>query len=216
MSKKTEYINKYNKTHYDRINMFIPKGYKEQIKDRAKGLGIGMNDYIFQLILNDLNGVSESIAKQTFNEEDKEMLEKWQVTSRYFEMIESVSYSPGNYFIKLKAGYINDVSGNRYIHASNRDEIKRIVNKSHKIGETSRVAHKKASADWLSDEEIDRLKKWQMPIKYQLMISSIEETENSYTINLLDGYINDSSGTNKVEFKNVAELRSIMKLTHKA
>ena len=43
------------------------------------------------------------------------------------------------------------------------------------------------------------------------MISSIEETENSYTINLLDGYINDSSGTNKVEFKNVAELRSIMK-----
>ena len=66
MSKKTEYINKYNKTHYDRINMFIPKGYKEQIKDRAKGLGIGMNDYIFQLILNDLNGVSSYILLSSF------------------------------------------------------------------------------------------------------------------------------------------------------
>ena len=70
--------------------------------------------------------------------------------------------------------------------------------------------------DWLPDEAIERLKHWQVPKKYYAMISSVTVLNGLYTINLQEGYINDSTGTNKVEFKSVAELRAIMKLTHKA
>ena len=103
MSRKTEYNNRYNKEHYDRINMFMPKGYKEQIKSKADEFEIGLSEYIFTLICNDLSGVSANISDQK------------------------------------KMAYIQSVC--------KRD-------------------------------------------------------------------INDSTGTNKVEFKNVAELRAVMKLTH--
>ena len=40
----------------------------------------------------------------------------------------------------------------------------------------------------------------------------LQEVVNSvlvaYTINLLDGYINDSTSTNKIQFKTIAELKT--------
>lgn len=45
------------------------------------------------------------------------MLEKWQVPRKYYEMIEDLSYiKDGGYFIYLKKGYVNDVTGSRNIH----------------------------------------------------------------------------------------------------
>ncbi|MBR1865240.1 MAG: hypothetical protein IJ801_01900 [Lachnospiraceae bacterium] len=134
MSRKTEYNNRYNKEHYDRINMFMPKGYKEQIKSKADELEIGLSEYIFTLICNDLSGVSANISdqKQGLDDDGLALLKKWQVAKRYIEMIENVSYTTGNYYIQLKAGYINDVTGSREIHAKNSSEIRVVVTKSHK------------------------------------------------------------------------------------
>ncbi len=45
------------------------------------------------------------------------MLEKWQVPRKYYEMIEDLSYTKDEgYFIYLKKGYVNDVTGSRNIH----------------------------------------------------------------------------------------------------
>lgn len=219
MSNATKYNNNYKKEHYDRINILIAKGYKERIKEKADSLGIGLSEYIFTLICNDLDGVSTNIAeqKQGISEEDMLLLKKWQVSKRYYEMIENVSLNKGDYYIQLKAGYINDVTGSREIHTKTAHDMRVTVNKSHKIGESAHLPSIKhiPSADWLSSEVIHQLDKWQVPKKYYHMISSLTVLNGLYTINLLDGYINDTTGTNKVEFKYVAELRAVMKLTHK-
>ena len=210
----------YRKEHYDRINMFIPKGYNERIKEKAKGLNISLSEYIFTLICNDLDGTSTSIKeqKQGFSDEDMALLNKWQVSKRYYEMIENVSLIKGDYYIQLKAGYINDITGSREIHTKTAHDMRVTVTKSHKLGESVHLPSVKQipSADWLSSETKHQLDKWQVPKKYFHMISSLTVLNGLYTINLLDGYINDTTGTNKVEFRSVAELRAIMKLTHKA
>lgn len=45
------------------------------------------------------------------------MLEKWQVPRKYYDMIEDLSHTKEEgYFIYLKPGYVNDVTGSRNIH----------------------------------------------------------------------------------------------------
>jgi len=101
---RSEYLNQYTKDHYDRINLAIPKGYKERIKAKADELGVGLSEYIFTLICNDLEGVSKEIKeqKQGFSDEDKALLDKWQVRPLYYDMIANVSLSKGDYYIQLK------------------------------------------------------------------------------------------------------------------
>lgn len=214
---KTEYNNQYNKNHYDRINMFVPIGFKKIIKEKADLLGISMNEYIVTLINNDINGLSKTDIKkqkQALDDDGIKLLEKWQIAKRYYDMIENVSYTVGSYDIQLKAGYINDLTGSRWIHANNSTEIRLIIPKSHKVARKL-IDNNGINADWLSDETLERLKHWQIPKKYYSAIHSVTCTDGVYTINLLDGYINDSTGTNRVEFKNVTELRLIIKNTYK-
>lgn len=55
--KKTEYDNKYQKDHYDRIILNVSKGEKEKIKETAINKGYGdMTKYIKALIYQDMNG----------------------------------------------------------------------------------------------------------------------------------------------------------------
>ena len=87
------------------------------------------------LVCNDLaNGTSRMAAKkQGFNAEQERMLEKWQVPRKYYEMIEDLSYTKDEgYFIYLKKGYINDVTGSRNIHCEKTSEVRRIIGKTHK------------------------------------------------------------------------------------
>ena len=216
---KVKYNNEYNKGHYDRINLMIAKGYKERIKEKADSLVVGLSEYIFTLICNDLDGATTDIKeqKQGFSDEDMALLKKWQVTSRYYDMIENVSLNKGDYYIQLKAGYINDITESREIHTKTAHDMRITITKSHKLGESAHQPSIKQNpaAYWLSSETIHQLDKWQVPKKYYHMISSLTVLNGLYTINLIDGYINDSTGTNKVEFRSVAELRAIMKLTHK-
>ena len=78
---KVKYNNEYNKGHYDRINLMIAKGYKERIKEKADSLGVGLSEYIFTLICNDLDGTGTNIKeqKQGFSDEDMALLKKWPI-----------------------------------------------------------------------------------------------------------------------------------------
>lgn len=49
------YQNDYIKEKYDRINLTVPKGRKEEIKKKAAAVGKSVNEYINSLIDDDMN-----------------------------------------------------------------------------------------------------------------------------------------------------------------
>lgn len=59
MAGNTAYKNKYNLEKYDRINVTVNKGDKEKIKERADALGVSINAYIRNLIMDDINPVGK-------------------------------------------------------------------------------------------------------------------------------------------------------------
>ncbi len=132
---RTEYKNQHAKEHYDRISFTPPKGEKERIRKAAAGQGMSINEYLYALVCDDLASGESKLGKKKrgFNEEQRRMLEKWQIPKKYYDMIESMSYSKEDgYFIYLKAGYTNDVTGSRNIHCEKTSEVRRIIVKTHK------------------------------------------------------------------------------------
>lgn len=132
---RTAYKNQHAKEHYDRINLKIPIGEKERIKAVASALGMSVNEYLYALVCDDLAAGESRLGKkkQGFNEEQRRMLEKWQVPRKYYDMIEDLSYTKEEgYFIYLKKGYINDATGSRNIHCEKTAEVRRIIGKTHK------------------------------------------------------------------------------------
>ncbi len=127
---RTAYKNRHIKEHYDRINFVIPKGEKDRIKKICSEIGASVNEYLYMLVCNDLADGTSRMAekKQGFNAEQERMLEKWQVPRKYYEMIEDLSYTKDEgYFIYLKKGYVNDVTGSRSIHCMKTSEVRRII-----------------------------------------------------------------------------------------
>ena len=127
---RTSYKNQHIKEHYDRINFVIPKGEKDRIKKICSEIGASVNEYLYMLVCNDLADGTSRMAekKQGFNAEQERMLEKWQVPRKYYEMIEDLSYTKDEgYFIYLKKGYVNDVTGSRSIHCMKTSEVRRII-----------------------------------------------------------------------------------------
>ncbi len=53
----TAYQNSYISKTYDRINLTVPKGYKEAIRARAESLGLSVNAYIKALIDEDMKKI---------------------------------------------------------------------------------------------------------------------------------------------------------------
>ena len=132
---RTEYKNQFYKEHYDRINLAVPKGERDRIRKAAEALGMSLNEYIYAVICDDIaSGVSKfGEKKKGFNEEQQRMLEKWQVPRKYYEMIQDMSYTKDEgYFIYLKEGYVNDVTGSRNIHCEKTSEVRSVIGKSHK------------------------------------------------------------------------------------
>lgn len=125
---RSKYINNHIKEHYDRINLTVPKGVKDKIKERAIIMDMNVNEYINNLIVADLSGD----AKKVYNTDYMELLEKWQIPKKYYEMVENATYSKDDgYYIYLKNGYINDATGTRILHATTTSQIRLLVNKSH-------------------------------------------------------------------------------------
>lgn len=137
---RTVYKNQFIKEHYDRINLILPKGQKERIKEACYCNGVSVNDYLFRLISIDLSGDSRVLKHQNIlSGEQISLLDKWQVAQKYREMIESMDVEEVNgmnkhYTIILKQGYINDVTGNRVIHCDKTADLRRLIVKTHKKG----------------------------------------------------------------------------------
>ena len=134
---RTTYKNQHIKEHYDRINLIVPKGQKENIRRIAEEMGMSVNEYICTLIFKDTaTGHSLMQVHKGLTEEQIEQLDRWQVAAKYRQMIESFSGSmTEGYVIRLKKGFINDVSGSNMIVARTTKEIRQVIVKSHAIKE---------------------------------------------------------------------------------
>jgi hypothetical protein len=52
------------KERYDRIQLVVPKGQREVIKDRAAALGVSVNAYILGLVAADLAGGTGGVSAE--------------------------------------------------------------------------------------------------------------------------------------------------------
>ena len=200
---RIKYKNKHKSEHYDRIELTVPKGDKDKIKEMSSALGISVNEYIYKLICEDLALSRSKVIETKFSDEDIKLLEKWQVARKYYEMIEQCSFSKETgYYVLLKQGYINDITGSRSIICHKTSELRMTVSKSHKVKE-------KVQVDGMDADMLEQLQKWQIPKKYYEMIESI----GSNQITLKKGYINDFKGSRIITVEKVNEFKVIMKYT---
>lgn len=58
---RTEYKNKHRTEHYDRVELAIPKGFKEIIKGLAADKGMSVNSYLVDLIIKDQEGMFDTM-----------------------------------------------------------------------------------------------------------------------------------------------------------
>lgn len=58
---RTEYKNRFNQDHYERINFSVPKGMKQVIKDLASDKQMSMNAYFLHLVMKDQEGLFDNM-----------------------------------------------------------------------------------------------------------------------------------------------------------
>jgi hypothetical protein len=63
------YKNQYNRDHYERINIALPKGMKEIFKARASEKGMSLSAYIVDLMRQDQLGMFDSMQIADKNKE---------------------------------------------------------------------------------------------------------------------------------------------------
>lgn len=132
---RTDYKNKHTKENYDRLNLVLPKGQKSLLKGFCEKIDISINEYIKLLIREDtLSGTSKILSMMNgFTEEQRQVMDKWQIPEKYRDMIQDFHYSKEDgYFIRLKKGYINDITGSRIIHVEKMKDVRMTINKSRK------------------------------------------------------------------------------------
>lgn len=184
--KRTEYKNEHKKAKYDRLELVLPIGWKDKIKEIASVMGISVNDYVSRLIKAD-------IEQDHKPEELSAMLIKWGVMEKYHPMIESASYTKiKGYFIRLKSGFINDNFASNEIICKTSKEIRHIMQLTHPIRSEEELAG-------FDSKTYEQLLRWQVPKCYFNIIKSVAP----YQINFKDGQV--------WNFKSVNELRYMWK-----
>ena len=135
---RNEYKNQFNRDKYDRVNLVLEKGQKEILKEFCSRMDISLNEYIKLLIKQDTrSGTSKLMTMMSgFTEEQRQTMDKWQIPEKYRDMIQDFHFSKEDgYFIRLKKGYINDITGLRIIHLDKMKEVRLTINKSRKVRE---------------------------------------------------------------------------------
>ena len=133
---RTEYKNKFARERYDRLNLVLPKGQKDVLKEQCDKMELSVNEYIKLLIQDDMkSGTSKLKEKMSgFTDEQYKAMDKWQIPTKYRDMIQDFHYSKEDgYFIRLKKGYINDVTGSRIIQVEKMQQVRMTINKSRKL-----------------------------------------------------------------------------------
>ena len=183
---RTDYKNDYRKAKYDRLELALPPGTKDKLKEISSIIGISVNDYVSRLIKAD-------IEKDHKPEDMVTMLKRWEVKEKYHPMIQEASLLPtAGYYIKLKKGFINDHFGSDEILCSTTRELRHVMQFTHPI----RSAEEMCGFD---SKTYEQLLRWQVQKKYLKDIKSIGDHE----ITFKDGV--------KWNFKSVNELRYMWK-----
>ena len=132
-----------------------------------------------------------------------------QVPKKYYDMIEDLSFDKDEgYFIHLKKGFINDITGNRNIICQTTKEVRTLIVKSHQV-------KKDVVIDGLSTSTIEQLEKWQIPKKYYEMIESIHsDKETGHVITLKEGFTNDFAEGRIIKVEKANIFRIVMKESH--
>jgi uncharacterized protein YrrD len=204
-------MNNYQKEHYDRINIVLPKGMKDKIKEASESMNASIGEYLMLLISEDISTGTSKLAekKKGFTQEQEVLLQKLQVPKKYYEMIEDLSFDKDEgYFIHLKKGFINDITGNRNIICQTTKEVRTLIVKSHQV-------KREVVINGLSTSTIEQLEKWQIPKKYYEMIESIySDKENGYSIILKEGFTNDFAEGRIIKVAKANTFRIVMKESH--
>lgn len=66
---KTKYKNTHRDTHYDRLELAVPKGMKQMIKSMATDKGMSVNSYLIDLIRKDQEGMFDTMQIAEKNRE---------------------------------------------------------------------------------------------------------------------------------------------------
>lgn len=66
---KTKYKNTHRDSHYDRLELAVPKGMKDIIKSLATDKGMSVNSYIIDLIRKDQEGMFDTMQIAEKNRE---------------------------------------------------------------------------------------------------------------------------------------------------
>lgn len=208
---RSEYMNAYQKEHYDRINMIVPKGVKNKIKEVAEMMNVSVSEYVLMLIDEDLSNGSSKLAtkKVGFDKDQELLLQKLQVPKKYYDMIEDLSFDKEQgYFIHLKNGFVNDVTGSRNIICKTTKEVRTVIVKSHEV-------RKETIVGGFDSATIEQLEKWQIPKKYYDMIECISSSkETGHCITLKEGFTNDFSGDRIIKVEKANLFRTVMKQSH--
>ena len=183
---RTDYKNQKNKELYDQILLNIPKGYKDRLKDISATMGISVNDYVGRLIKADIDQDHKS-------EDMTAMLLKWEVKEKYHPMIESASYTKSQgYYIRLKKGFINDISGSEEIMQKNVKDLRHSMQFTHPVRNPEEMCG-------LDSKTYEQLVRWQAPKNRFKDIQSVSD----HQIIFKDG--------TEWNFKSVSELRYMWK-----
>ena len=203
--------NLYKKEHYDRMTILLPKGMKCKIDEASKSMGASISEYIALLVSEDISSGTSKLAekKKGFTPEQEVLLQKLQVPKKYYDMIEDLSFDKDEgYFIHLKKGFINDITGSRNIICQTTKDVRTTIVKSHQV-------KKEVVIDGLSTSTIEQLEKWQIPKKYYEMIESINsDKENGHSITLKEGFTNDFAEGRVIKVAKANTFRIVMKESH--
>lgn len=183
---RTEYKNDFRKVKYDRLELTLPPGTKDRLKEISSTIGISVNDYINRLIKAD-------IKKDHKSEDMVTMLKRWEVKEKYHPMIEDASFLPtSGYYIKLKKGFTNDHFNSDEILCSTTRQLRHVMQFTHPI----RTPEEMCGFD---SKTYEQLLKWQVPKKHFKNIQSVGD----HRITFKDGQ--------EWNFKSVHELRYMWK-----
>lgn len=171
---------------YDRQELLLPCGWKNKLKEVSSSMGISVNDYVCRLIKADID--------QDHKPDDLvSMLLKWEVKEKYHSMIESASFTKSQgYFIRLKTGFINDLSGTNEIIQKNVKDLRHSMQFTHPVRNTEDLCG-------LDSMTYEQLVRWQVPKNRIQDIKGVGD----HQIIFKDG--------TEWKFKSVSELRYMWK-----
>ena len=175
-------------TKYDRVELALPLGYKDRLKEVSSVMGISINDYVTRLIRADIDKEHKSDDLVT-------MLKRWEVKPKYHPMIQNALYIPTTgYYIKLKEGFINDHDSTDEILCSTTKELRHIMQYTHPI----RTPEEMCGFD---SKTYEQLLKWQVSKVHFPRIKGVQVNGiGNYQIEFKNGEIWKFSSVNELRY----------------